>query len=128
MSLFKRKQRISFSQTMWSHPFFMWMTILSSLLILLMVGLAVWKIVPLSVDHPTIPLHYNVFFGVDLVGGWYEVFYLPLLGLIFLVGNAICAKTLWEKEHLLSFFFAGATLIIEVTFFVAVLLITLLNV
>lgn len=39
-----------------------------------------------------IVLHYKVGVGPDLVGPWYEFFILPLLGLLILALNTVCAR------------------------------------
>ena len=127
MSLFKRGQRISFSRDMWAHPLFPWTAVISLTLMVLTVGLIFWKLAPIGRELDVIPLHYNVYFGVDLLGRWYRVFLLPAMGLVLFAANALFARALWEKEHVLSFFFAVGTIVISTVIFLAVLLITLLN-
>lgn len=127
MPLFKRQQRISFSREMAGHPLFLWTRILSLVLIALSLLLIVWKIMPLRADHDVIALHYNAVFGVDLLGSWYQVFLLPLIGLGIFIANTLFARQLWEKEYLLSCLFAVTTIIAEVLLCIAVVFITLLN-
>ncbi len=93
-----------------------------------MVALPIWKLAPLAESRNVFSLHYNVFFGVDLVGPWFSVLYVPVLGCILLVANRTFTRVLFEREQLLSYFFAITTLMIEALLFVAVVLITLLNV
>ncbi len=45
--------------------------------------------------HPSetpIVLHYNVYFGVDLLGIWWQVYALPFLGILFFVGHYVLAR------------------------------------
>ncbi len=127
MPLFKRRQRISFNREMAGHPLFLWTRIISLLLIALSTVLIFWKLAPLGADGKLLALHYNVFFGVDLLGNWYQALALPGLGLAMFVANMLFARQVWEKEHLLSFLFASGTIIAELALFVAVVFITLLN-
>lgn len=58
-----------------------------------------------------IPLHYNIYFGIDLLDYWYKFFYLPAVGLIILAGNLILSAYLSRHDDLIAYFFiisAGA--------------------
>ncbi len=127
MPLFKRRQRISFNREMAGHPLFLWTRILSSLFIVLSIALILWKLAPMAEGGRLVALHYNVLFGVDLLGAWYQALALPGIGLVIFVANMLFARQVWEKEHLLSLLFAAGTIVAELTLFVAVVFITLLN-
>ncbi len=65
-------------------------------LTLLSVGFLVFLIRPsdaLSV------LHYNVYFGVDLLGAWWQTFLLPGVALIFALCNTILAERLYTVQR-----------------------------
>ncbi len=47
-------------------------------------------------------LHYNIYFGVDLIGEWYKIFYIPLSGLLVLVFNMVLGIIIYKKEPFLS--------------------------
>lgn len=101
--------------------------IASGVLLLLTVALPVWRILPMAGDRPFIPLHYNVYVGVDAFGPWYDVFVLPMLGAALLVVNLVFQAAFYERERVLSAFFAVATLVTEAVLLVAMVLIVLLN-
>jgi hypothetical protein len=44
-------------------------------------------------------LHYNVYFGVDLLGIWWQTYVLPLLSVIFFVGHFFLAKRFYIKTE-----------------------------
>lgn len=44
-------------------------------------------------------LHYNVYFGVDLLGAWWQAYALPLLGGILLVGHFFLARRFYMKSE-----------------------------
>ncbi|MEK9151347.1 MAG: hypothetical protein AAB547_01815 [Patescibacteria group bacterium] len=44
-------------------------------------------------------LHYNVYFGVEIQGVWWQVFILPIAGVFFLFGHTIFARAFYEKSE-----------------------------
>lgn len=44
----------------------------------------------------SIILHYNVYFGVDLVGVWWQAYALPSLGIIFFLGHLFLARRFYR--------------------------------
>ncbi len=102
-------------------------TMVSSVLLLLTVALPVWRILPIASEKPFIPLHYNVYMGVDAFGPWYAIFILPLLGVGLLVVNLVFAAAFYRREHMLVAFFAVATFVTELVLLAAMVLIVLLN-
>lgn len=105
-----------------------WTAAASGVLLLLTVALPVWRILPIAEAKPFIPLHYNVYMGVDAFGPWYHVFALPALGAALLVLNLVFQALLFKRERVLSVFFALATVASEAVLLAAMLMIVLLNV
>lgn len=123
------KQSIkSFREMLGQGRLYLWMFITSIFLWLVMFALLWWRIVPLSVENPFLPLHYNVYFGVDRFGPWYQVFSLPALGLLFLVVNVVMQTHFFRREKMLARFFAISSVFLEVVLLVATSLIVLLNI
>lgn len=87
-----------------------------------------FKIMPLANQLDFLSLHYNIYFGIDLIGSWYRIFYIPVAGLIFLIINFILIVLLYKKERFLSYFVAACSTLISLGLAVALLLITLLNI
>lgn len=44
-----------------------------------------------------IVLHYNVYFGVDLLGVWWQAYILPFLGLLFFLGHFFLARRFYRR-------------------------------
>jgi hypothetical protein len=109
-------------------PEYRWMAVASVALVALTAALPAWRILPLSGEKPFIPLHYNVYVGVDAFGPWYDVFLLPALGALLLAVNMAFQAVLYERERVLSAFFVVATLLAELVLLVSMVLIVLLNV
>lgn len=74
-----------------------------------------WKLRQLPA---TIPLHYNIYFGIDLIGPWYQLFVLPGLGFFTLLLNTILARV-FSQEPMLSAFLLWTALLTQLIFFAA---------
>jgi len=118
----------SLSDMLAKERLYPWMLGASVLLWLLTLALPLWRIVPLAGETPFLPLHYNVYFGVDRFGPWWQVFVPNALGLLFLCVALSMQARFFRREPLLSRFFSISTVLIEATFFVAMVLLVLLNI
>ncbi len=52
--------------------------------------------------HPSetpLVLHYNVYFGVDLLGIWWQVYMLPFLGVLFFIGHSMLARRFYLRSE-----------------------------
>lgn len=103
-------------------------TALSVLFLLGTILLPVWRILPLIEETPYIALHYNIYLGVDRFGPLYQIFFLPGLGLLFLLLNLFIEARAYRQQKTLSLFFAAATPLLECILFIAMVLIVLINV
>ena len=71
-----------------------------------------------------IPLHYNIYFGIDLLGPWYHLYIMPAIGLVFLTLNFLFGALVYGYEKMLSYFLAvGSSLIQFLLIFSAVFII-----
>jgi len=79
-------------------------------------------------DFPEIiPLHYNIYFGIDLLGPWYQIFFIPVSGLITILANYFLAIIYWQKNILLSYFLIGVTTLIQILLLASALAIIYLS-
>ncbi|NIP32637.1 hypothetical protein GWN91_02975 [Candidatus Saccharibacteria bacterium] len=104
---------------------------LTLIAIILQIGLWVLiiaKIVPIAGQADFLSLHYNIYFGIDLIGSWYKIFTVPIVGLIFLIINICLIVVLYQREKFLSYFLAASNFLISLGLFVALTLIVLLNI
>lgn len=108
-------------------PVLAWSVVLSFLFCVMNVWLPIWRIVPLSNDRPFIPLHYNIYLGVDRFGDWKEIFLLPTLGLGLFLLNLVLQTLAVRRERFLSMMFGVTTVFLEAILFFALALIILLN-
>lgn len=94
---------------------------------ILMWGLLLWRGLPLR-TQTLVPLHYTIYFGIDLVGPWYGIFTGAVLGLIVLVVNIIMIFTIYERYRLFAYFFAIGTTLLELMLLVGSIFTILLNI
>jgi len=90
--------------------------IISALLTAIALNIILWIILYLKIkpsEYP-IPLHYNIFFGVDLMGGYTKVYTLPGIGILILLFNLVLSFSLYKKERLASYLLIGIAVLIQV--------------
>ncbi|OGL66579.1 hypothetical protein A2856_02760 [Candidatus Uhrbacteria bacterium RIFCSPHIGHO2_01_FULL_63_20] len=122
-----RRTISSYADLIRSSALYRYTTIASLVLVALTVALPAWKIMPLRETAPFIPLHYNIYIGIDRFGPWYFAFVPGALGATLLVVNTLFQAVFFRRERVLSSFFAVATVFAEVALFVAIVLTVLLN-
>ena len=54
----------------------------------------------------SVVLHYNIYFGIDLIGGWYRVFNLAYVGLAIFLFNLLIGGFVYLREKVLTIFLA----------------------
>ncbi len=68
-----------------------WSAILTIALLVFAWIVPSWRLAPIVEPEAVIPLHYNIYFGVDFVGKWWWVYFLPAFGTVVFIINAILA-------------------------------------
>jgi len=124
----KNKLREKFKRFFW-HGYWTDPTIFFSLVLAVMVNLgmwiAIWRVIE-PTDRPII-LHYNVYFGVDAIGDWRNVFLMPVLAATILLANAVLSRFFYYKERLASYLFAAMALVIQLLMAVGLGSVILIN-
>lgn len=78
-------------------------------------------------DISNLPLHYNVFFGIDKFGPWYAILWLPGTGLIIAIINLLLAFITYNKKILASYFLSFSNLLAQILLALSAILIILIN-
>lgn len=111
--------------------------IIVSGIVSLLLNLAIWlviylKLKPLVINLPEeqsfIPLHYNIYLGVDRFGRWTKTFILPGIGFIFMLSNFFIALMIYNKREILSYFLSISASFIQLILLISTLLIVLINI
>jgi len=117
-----------FKRFFW-HGFWTDPVIFFSIVLALLANVSLWvalfrTVVP--TDMPII-LKYNIYFGVDAVGNWKSLFFMPTLAVVLLFLNLVLSRFFYYKERLVSYLFAGAALVLQLLMAVGVISAILIN-
>lgn len=91
--------------------------LLTSLLLNLGIWLFLYFKFPPS-EFP-VPIHFNIYFGIDVIDNWTKVFLIPELGLTFIFINLILAYIIFSSEKFISYFLFSSSLFIQILLFLA---------
>ena len=89
--------------------------------------LAILPIIFIMPRQENIVLHYNIYFGIDLLGNWHEVLFIPLAGLILVILNTIIGSFIWRHDRVISYILGFSTVILSALVVVAVSLLVYIN-
>jgi len=116
-----------FTALIFKDGFFRFLFIFSLIANLFIWFFIYWKFYPLHTTAEVFPLHYNIYFGVDFIGKWYEIFIMPLVGFFFIIINFILADIIYLRDKITSYFLTGAGAFIQVLLFLAAYSIIMIN-
>jgi len=124
------KTRISekFKRFFW-HGFWTDPLIFFSVVLAILANAGLWAVLYSTVTPTDMPiiLHYNIYFGVDSVGSWKSLFFMPTLSAGLLVVNLVLARFFYYKERVAAYLFAGATLLLQLLMAVGVVSAIIIN-
>lgn len=72
----------------------------------LFLNLISWVYIFLNIKMQSDPifLHYNIYYGVDLIGNWYQIYiYIPLISIVILFINFLISYILFKRSIVLSY-------------------------
>lgn len=61
-----------------------------------------------EVTSDPIPLHYDIYFGINLIGPWYKMYFLPLFGIIIFTVNVLFGSLVYRREKVASWMLFSA--------------------
>lgn len=98
-------------------------------IITLFFNLLIWIYIYFKIKPQVEPifLHYNIYFGIDLIGKWYRIYLFPLSGLLILIINIIFSSFVFKKEKVISNFICLITIAFQIIIFLSVFLIVQQN-
>jgi len=86
-----------------------------------LINLIIWLILFFKIAPQTAPvvLHYNIYFGIDLIDQWYKIYFIPSLGLLFIALNLIIGQAIYKQEKLATYFLSSVSLFSQVLLLIA---------
>jgi hypothetical protein len=94
------------------------------------IGVADWAALLFFVRPIDLPmvLHYNVYLGVDVIGDWWQMYFLPIIADIFFVVNTILAYIFYQKkERLAAYIFLLASFFVQAGIGIAIAGLVMIN-
>ena len=86
--------------------------------LLILIGHVVFLYTHSDYSLPLVPLHYNIYFGIDYFGEWYKLFTVPLVGLVIFIVNNIISFLIIDKEEGLAQLLIGAGSLCQIILFI----------
>lgn len=123
-SKLKDKFKRFFWHGYWTDP-----VIFFSLVLAVIANGGIWVALFRTVVPTDLPiiLHYNIYFGIDAVGNWKSVFFMPTLAAVLLAANVVLSRFFYYKEKLVSYLFAGTALALQLLMAVGVISVIIIN-
>jgi hypothetical protein len=121
----KDRFRLFFKHEFFKNKVVLWMAI-SNIILNLVNWLLLWRFIK-PIDSSII-LHYNVYFGVDMIGNWKAAFILPGIGLMLFFINYLLAFYFYMKlERIACHILLMASLMVQMSLLIASLSVILIN-
>lgn len=74
--------------------------------------------------HELVTLHYNIYFGITLVGEWHKIFIIPFFGMCVIVINFFFSLLLYERDKLAAYITIAVSCIIQAILLFSAYLVT----
>lgn len=101
---------------------------LSLAFVVLSVTLPLWRLFPDLYGKDVIPLHYNIHYGVDWTGVWWQIFVYPAAGALLCVLNTGLALFLVKREPMLARVVLVSTVILTAFLLCSTVFVVLMNI
>lgn len=88
-------------------------------------GLLLWRIDPTG---ELVPIHYTIYFGIDRLGNWRQLFLVPLSGTVIGIVNTVIATLVYRRERVLAYLMEIAALLAQIILSIATLFLIILNI
>lgn len=102
--------------------------VLISVGFLVNIGAWFWLIFHAGAYEEFIFLHYNALYGVDLIGPWFHVYFVPAIGLLILIANAVIGWFFFHKDKFVGYVLNFFSTLCQIFLLIASSLLVFLNV
>ena len=117
------------------HPFREDLTVKITFIASLVLNLITWAVLyfklhsfSYTTEAGQIYLHYNLYFGIDNIGYWYESLIIPLLGLFIIIFNNTLGYFFYIQEKVISYSLVISSAVLQVILLAAAIFVILLNI
>lgn len=100
-----------------------------NLIIGLILNLLLWLLVyfRLPIQVEPIILRYNIYVGINLIGPWYQAYFLPLAGLVVFLLNFFIGRSVFKKDFLLARILSLVATICQIILLFTAVLLAIVN-
>ncbi len=91
------------------------------------IGIVLFKLFPEVMTAQVVPLHYNIHFGIDRTGSWWQLFVPVAMALAVTFGNFAAAATMWRRERLIAYALVLTALVVNAVMLLGSIFVVLLN-
>ena len=100
------------------------------LLGVILVQIFVWwyLVANIRTDAGQVFLHYNIIFGVDLLGDWWKIYFIPLAGILVILINYFFSLMLYSVDKFLARLMSFWVLFFHLFLMIGIFLLVRLNI
>lgn len=91
-------------------------------------ALILWRLFPEIYGKNFIPLHYNIHYGVDWTGAWWQIFVYPVAAVIMSLANVGIALGIIQREPMLARVVLVGTVLLSAFLFCSTIFVVLMNI
>lgn len=108
-----------YRQSFLSNPF-----LLTATLVAFLGNAALWVLLAFRLQPraEVVPLHYNIYFGIDLVGPWWYTYILAIAGLLVFIVNLLLTIAIASRERVAAYFLTMGSILVQIVCFLTVYL------
>lgn len=110
-----------------TSPYVRWCFGIAALCIALSVALILWRLFPELYGKEVVPLHYNIHYGVDWTGAWWQIFVYPAASVLLCIVHAGIALYVVKTQPVLFRVVCVATALFSVFLFASTVFVVLMN-
>lgn len=116
-------------KSLFRRPYWKDKLVLSIFSVSLFINIALWIYLRFTIKPTSqlVILHYSVRFGPDLLGEYFQIFNIALVGGFLIIVNTILSDFIYSREKLAALFLTGATLVAQIFLFIAGITIGIIN-
>ncbi len=92
------------------------------------ISIWVWLLIYIRPQEDPIFLHYNVLFGVDFIGAWWKMLFLPLSGIFIILTNLLLGWLLFSYDKFISHLLNTISVLLQLFILVASILLVFINI
>lgn len=100
-----------------------------ALLFNILINIFIWvNLLKVQKVDGLIPLHYNIYLGIDYMGEWYKIFMIPIFGLVVLLFNLFLSSLIYFNDKFITYILLSVSLLVQVILFLASFAVVWINV